>query len=171
MHEPTWIHSALERHERALIAFAARIVGDVETAREVVQETFLKLCTARREDVEPKLVEWLFTTCRNAALDQRRRLGARGQRMEAHEMDTHPDPNSAVSELETKDESARVLKLLARLPQKQREVLQLRFGGGLSYKQIASATGDTIGNVSWLMHAGLKTLRERLSGGALQGRS
>jgi RNA polymerase sigma factor (sigma-70 family) len=171
MNEPSWIHSALLRHERALIAFASRIAGDAELAREVVQETFLKLCAARREEVEPKLVEWLFTTCRNAALDQRRRLDTRGRRTQTQEMDMHPDPRSALSVLETNEESAQVLKLLARLPEKQREALELRFRGGLSYKQIAAVTGDTVGNVGWLIHAGLKTLRERLSGGALQGRS
>ncbi len=39
-----WIRQALERHERPLVHYAARLIGDVERARDVVQETFLRLC-------------------------------------------------------------------------------------------------------------------------------
>jgi len=171
MNEPNWIQAALERHERALIAYAKRMTGDLESAREIVQESFTRLCAQRREQVEPRVAEWLFTTCRNAALDHFRRKGVRTARMELREMDSHPDSTSPTQALETQEESARVLRHMSRLPDKQREALQLRFHGGLSYKEIASVMGDTIGNVSWLIHAGLKTLRERLSGDALQGRA
>lgn len=170
MSEPSWIHAALTRHERGLIAFAARRTGDLETAREIVQEVFLRLCAAPRDQVEPKLAPWLYAACRNAALDHNKRMGARRERVELHEMDTHPDPGNTLEQLETKEESARVLKCIAKLPLNQREVLQLRFGGGLSYREIATVTGDTLGNVSWLIHAGLKTLRERLGANALEGR-
>lgn len=171
MNEPNWILAALERHERALIGFAQRITGDVESAREVVQETFTRLCAQRRDELEGRAAEWLYTTCRNLAIDHHRRGSARAKRMELQEMDHHADTTSATQALETKEESARVIAMLKRLPDKQREALELRFHGGLSYKQIASVTGDTIGNVGWLIHAGLKTLRERMSGDALRGRA
>ena len=44
----------------------------------------------------------------------------------------------------------------------------LRFQGGLSYAQIAEVTGDSLGNVGYLIHVGIKTLRERLAGDALE---
>ncbi|MBL8803082.1 MAG: sigma-70 family RNA polymerase sigma factor [Planctomycetes bacterium] len=170
MHDPAWIQAALERHERGLIRFAARLTGDLETARELTQEVFLRLCAAERSAVEPKLAAWLYAACRNAALDHRRRTARRG-RVESNAMDEQQGGTSALEELETRDENERVRRQIERLPEKQREALSLRFAGGLSYREIAEVTGDTVGNVSWLIHAGLKTLRERLGAGALEGRA
>jgi RNA polymerase sigma-70 factor (ECF subfamily) len=170
MHDPAWIQAALERHERGLIRFAARLTGDLETARELTQEVFLRLCAAERSAVEPKLAAWLYAACRNAALDHRRRTARRG-RVESNAMDEQQSGTSALEELETRDENERVRRQIERLPENQREALSLRFAGGLSYREIAEVTGDTVGNVSWLIHAGLKTLRERLGAGALEGRA
>ena len=50
-----WIRPLLLEHERALVAYARSITGDLERARDAVQEAFLELCGARREDVEPNL--------------------------------------------------------------------------------------------------------------------
>lgn len=168
MPDSLWIRAALERHESALIAFAARITGDLESARDVAQETFLKLCAERREDVEPRLAEWLFTVCRHAALDLRRR-DSRRCATETADMDTHAGTGSTLTEVETQDASTRALVLLGRLPAAQQEVLRLRFHGGLSYKEIARVTGQSIGNVGWLMHMGLRALRAQLAGDAVEG--
>jgi RNA polymerase sigma-70 factor (ECF subfamily) len=64
-----WVRAAVERFEGPLARYAFRIVGEMESARDIVQETFLKLCGQDRDRVEPHLAEWLFTVCRNRALD------------------------------------------------------------------------------------------------------
>src|SRR5512147_1175691 len=59
----------VHRFEIPLLQYARRITGDREQARDVVQETFVKFQhngALRRED-EP--ATWLFTVCRNAALN------------------------------------------------------------------------------------------------------
>jgi RNA polymerase sigma factor (sigma-70 family) len=167
-HDRSWIHAALERHEAALVGFAARITGDLEAARDVVQETYLKLCAERREAVEPHLAEWLFTVCRRGALDVRRKRNR--AETEVEDMDRHASSDGAVGALEVEEEGARAIALLGRLPEKQREALRLRFQGGLSYKEIARVTDQSIGNVGWLIHMGLKSLREQLAGSPLERR-
>lgn len=156
------IRAALARYERPLVAFAARILGDEERARDVVQETFLRLCEARSERIEDRLAEWLYTVTRNRALDVR----AKEQRMTptsdpaVDTIDRHaPDPGARAVERETQ---GRVLGLVERLPDKQREVLRLKFQGGLSYAEIGRVTQQPTGTVGWLLHQGLKTLREML---------
>ncbi len=168
MNDSSWIESAMARHEGALLVFASRITGDLDLARDVVQETFVKLCSQQRAAIEPQLAEWLYTVCRNAALDVRRRR-ARHLEAEGSDMTQHSDSTNATLALETKEEGQRAIALLARLPNKQQEVLRLRFQGGLSYKEIARVTGESIGNVGWLIHMGLKSLRERMAGDALEG--
>ena len=69
MTDSAWIRAALDRYERPLVLHARRLTGDLEQARDAVQETFLRLVKERRDAVEPHLAEWLFTVCRNVALD------------------------------------------------------------------------------------------------------
>ena len=57
---------------------------------------------------------------------------------------------------------AQVLNSLNRLSDNQREVIQLKFQQGLSYQEISEATGLTPGNVGFLLHTGLKRLRDLL---------
>ena len=68
-----WIRSAVEAYERPLVRYAARITGDVERGRDVAQEAFLRLCRADRASIDGHLAEWLFTVCRNRALDVKRK--------------------------------------------------------------------------------------------------
>ena len=57
---------------------------------------------------------------------------------------------------------ARVLDLLSTLPKNQREVIRLKFQNELSYREISEVTGLSPSNVGFLIHRGLRLLRERL---------
>ena len=57
---------------------------------------------------------------------------------------------------------SRVAEAVALLPDNQQEVIRLRFTDGLSYKEIAEVTKLSVSNVGYLIHMGVKTLRERL---------
>ncbi|MBM3976014.1 MAG: sigma-70 family RNA polymerase sigma factor [Planctomycetes bacterium] len=163
MNEDDWIGAALARHEPALLAYARRLTGDPDAARDVVQDTFLKLCRQARSNVEPHLAEWLFTVCRNAAHD----LHRKGKRMSALSEDQMAartaeveDPASVAA---ASDADGGMLALLAKLPPRQQEALRLKFHGGLSYKEIAGVMQTSIGNVGFLVHVGLRSLRERMA--------
>ena len=68
-----WVLSAVGRYETPLIQYAGRLLGDSERARDVVQDTFLKLCQQERASLSDRLAEWLYTVCRNRALDVMRK--------------------------------------------------------------------------------------------------
>src|SRR6266700_6017863 len=68
-----WIVDALDCHEASLVRYANWILGDIESAREVVQETFLRLCKEQQSRVGAYLAQWLFTVCRNLAFDTRKK--------------------------------------------------------------------------------------------------
>jgi RNA polymerase sigma factor (sigma-70 family) len=59
---------ALRRFELPLLQFATRITGDRERARDVVQETFVKFQNNGAFQ-NPEPATWLFTVCRNGALN------------------------------------------------------------------------------------------------------
>ena len=162
VNDPVWIDAALRRYETPLVLYAAKVCGDAERARDAVQETFLELCAADRAAVEPRLAAWLFSVCRNKALDVRRKDSkmSTGEESLADRTGIEPDPSIALLE---EEQHVRVLSFVERLPAKQQEVLRLKFQGGLSYKEIAEVTGDSVGNVGFLLHVALRALRERLS--------
>lgn len=163
-----WIRAALERHERQLMQYATRLLdGDLDRARDVVQETFLRLCNQRRGDVEQHLTEWLYRVCRNQAFDVRRKESRMSTLSEDHHASSTDASASPAATMERQDELGRVLGCLTRLPDKQQEVLRLKFQHGLSYQEIARVTEESIGNVGWLIHEGIKGLRRRLAGDGL----
>jgi RNA polymerase sigma-70 factor (ECF subfamily) len=158
----SWVRSALARFEGPLLVYAARILGDAEGARDVVQETFLRLCVQERTAIEPRLAEWLFTVCRNRALDvlrKERRMTQLSDEQVQHCLSPDKGPEESV---EHRDSAARVLDLLERLPASQREAIRLKFQNGFSYREISRISGHTVTNVGYLIHVGLKTLRGQL---------
>ncbi len=158
-----WIREAVSRFEGPLTRYAARLLGDDDAARDVVQEAFLRLCVQDRSHVDHRLAEWLFTVCRNRALDVLRKEGRMSQWTDARtHLTATPEPGPP-EVLEQKEDSARVLHLLERLPASQREVLRLKFQDGFSYKEISRISGHSVSNVGFLIHTGLKTIRGRIA--------
>jgi RNA polymerase sigma-70 factor (ECF subfamily) len=58
-----------------------------------------------------------------------------------------------------KDDAGRLRGLIGSLPERERELVRLKFEGGLSYKDIAAATGLSVSNVGYLLHHAVQTLR------------
>jgi len=163
--DAAWVRSAVERFEGPLTSYAARLLGDAESARDVVQDTFLRLCAQPRGPLEPRLAEWLFTVCRNRALDVLRKESRMTQLSEEQvQVRTSPDPGPP-DVAERRESTARVLHLLDALPPGQREVIRLKFQNGFSYQEISRISGYSVGNVGYLIHVGLKTIRGQLAEG------
>ena len=158
-----WIDSALARYEAPLLRYATRLVGEVDRARDVVQETFLSLCQADRDRIEGHLAPWLFRVCRNRALDVRRKEN-RVQPLPLDRQRTleSPEPGPAAA-AEKRQGASRVLAMVHALPDKQQEVIFLRFGEGLSYREISEVTGHSVSNVGVLIHNAVKTIRAALA--------
>ena len=106
--EAHWIRGAVGRFEGPLTLYAARLLGDAETARDVVQETFLRLCVQDRARVERHLAEWLFTVCRHRALDVLRKEG-RMSRLSDERVQAHADPVAAPATFPSPVAAARLM--------------------------------------------------------------
>ena len=163
-HDAAWLHQVFEKYESRLVVYAARLVGDVERGRDIVQDVFLKLCHGGRVRNDHQLAAWLFTVCRNRALDvskRESRVNSMPPGMDAAETTDLPDPQE--SAVQREDES-RALTLLRGLPDNQQEVIRLKIESGLKYREISEITGLSVTNVGYLLHQGLQTLRRQLSG-------
>lgn len=162
MNEPDdWIRKALEQFSRPLTLYALHLLGDLERARDVVQETFIKLCAQRRSDIEPKLKPWLYLVCRRGALDVLRKENRMIPLTESHE------PAAAFEPPAEEQAEMPMLEALSGLPPNQQEVIRLKFLHGHSYREISALTSLSEGNIGFLIHTGLKSMRRRLAGGDL----
>lgn len=160
-----WIRAAVDRFERPLTLYAARLLGDADAARDVVQEAFLRLCRQDRAEIEPRLAEWLFTVCRNRALDVLRKE-SRMTQLSTEQVGGRSSADPAPPDVaERKESAAEALRLLDALPPNQRDVIRLKFQNGFSYQEISRISGHSVSNVGYLIHVGLKTLRAKLADG------
>jgi RNA polymerase sigma factor (sigma-70 family) len=158
--DPAWIREVLRRYEGPLLRYAAAMGGE-ERARDVVQDTFVRLCTRAPKGVEDRVAAWLFTVCKNRALELRR-SDRRLTSIEEGDLPPNPDSGPAMK-LEMKENVTRVGEAMAALPERYREALLLKVDAGLSYKEIAEVMDITIGHVGFILHDAIAEIRERLA--------
>lgn len=158
-----WDMAAVVREfEPRLTRYALHLVGDLEAARDVVQDTFVALWRSDPRRVADQLGAWLFTVCRNGALDMLRKERPMDPLDSAHALrEAAPGP-APTSRAEQLDDQARLLVALGDLPARQQEVVRLRFHGELSYREISQITGLSESNVGVLLHQAVYALRDRL---------
>lgn len=151
--------AALERYELPLMRFARRLLGDEHAAHDVVQYTFLRLCEQPTGEVEGHLAQWLFTVCRNKAMDWLRARRGSGRSVHTELPDRPSSEADPAALAEQHDLYRRISQLVDQLPHAQREAVSL-WAEGLGYREIAGVLNTTEGNVRVLMHRALKRLRD-----------
>ncbi|MDF1800559.1 MAG: sigma-70 family RNA polymerase sigma factor [Planctomycetota bacterium] len=159
----------VERHGAPVWAAVSRFLGDQDDAREVFQETWCRALERLASLKEPdRLRSWLLSIALNQCRSRGRRrrevsldpaLESRGFEPEA----TGLDPHAA---LERADERAQLRAAVARLPTRQREVVELRLAEGLSHAEIAAALGIREDNARANLYQALRRLKAELDGSA-----
>ncbi len=148
---------------------ALRIVRDPSLAEDAVQEGFLAVWrSASRFFAErAKASTWILTLIHRRAVD----LVRREQPRRAEPLGAAPQAT-----VEDTEEQAwlglqrdRVQEALRRLPDKQREALELAYYGGFTQSELADRLGEPLGTIKSRMFSGLARLRELLMEGGLEG--
>jgi RNA polymerase sigma factor (sigma-70 family) len=158
-HAGDFVQAAVAEFQAPLIRYATRLVGDADRARDVVQDTFVRLMAQAEESVDGHVAEWLFTVCRHRALDVLRKEGrmkrfeeGQAERVTANE----PRPGRTLEREETHEA---ILGLIEKLPANQQEVIRLKFQNGFSYKEISRITTLSVSHVGVLIHNAVLKLR------------
>jgi len=156
------VERAISEFESPLIGYAKTIVHDLDRARDVVQDTFIRLYQQDAGKVNSGLKSWLFTVCRNRALDVLRKE-KRMVLVEDEILDANASNIESPAIITAEQERVAMVKsYIARLPENQATAIILKFEKGYSYQQISEETGMTTGNVGFQIHTGMKRLREIL---------
>lgn len=160
----SFVQEAVARHQAPLLRYATRLLGgDADRARDVVQDTFVRLMAQPPGQVAGHVAEWLFTVCRNRSHDVLRKEG-RMKRFEEGQAErltaTEPRPGTT---LERNEQHEAVLRLIGRLPYNQQEVIRLKFQNGFSYQEISRITSLSVTNVGFILHTAIKALRREMT--------
>jgi len=148
--ESAWLW-LVARHSPALLRTALLITGSLSVAKDLAQESFVRLLDRGPPHPHGSFKAYLSTITFRLALKEKKR----GQRQT--ELGNHDPVDMARSPLDEvlADERQRQLaRVIGALPESQKAVLILRFYGQHSYEEIAQITGIPLGTVkSRLFHA------------------
>lgn len=134
------------------------LVDDVESAKDCVQDAFLGLYRRPLRDPDAQLA-YLHRSVVNAARSMLRRRGT----VRRHLRNAEADPAEAADHsVIVGAEHAVLMQALRQLPQRQQEVLVLRYWLGLPEAQIAAALGIRPGTVKSAASRALTTLETKL---------
>ena len=150
------VESLYATHYRRLVRLSVLLVGDVETAEEVVQDSFVAMHGRWRSLREPeKGLAYLRQTVVNRSRSVLRHRGVRAR----HVPPVVPDQPGAEDDLLVAERRTEVLDALRELPGRQREVLALRYYLDLSEADIAETRGISRGAVKSHASRGAAALR------------
>lgn len=150
------------RYGRAAYAVVRRLVGDHARSDDVVQQAFINVWRAaagyRRE--RGPATGWLFAIARHAAFDALRTREA-PSRWEVPDLpDDGPGPDERAAAVE---QAFRVHAAVDRLPDHEREVIELAYYDGLSQSEVAARLGAPLGTVKTRTRRALAHLADRLA--------
>jgi RNA polymerase sigma-70 factor, ECF subfamily len=151
-----------DRFGRIAYGLSLRIVRDRSLAEDAVQEAFLGIWRSADRFVaeRAKASSWILTLVHRRAVD----LVRREERRRAEPIESAPEPatGSADEEAWLRLQRERVQDALRRLPDQQREALELAYFGGFTQSELADRLGEPLGTIKSRMFSGLSRLRELL---------
>jgi RNA polymerase sigma-70 factor (ECF subfamily) len=145
----------VRRYERHVHAAAWGVLRDHHTAQDVTQETFIKayekLGALRKRHT---FGVWILKIARRRAIDL-----ARGKKRFVF---VSVMPDIPTPEVFAKEDAARILAAMARLPEREQQVLLFRYFNDLSMADIAATLGRPVGTITKRLSRALVRLRDRL---------
>ncbi len=146
-----------------IYAYLYRRLGDRSLAEDLTGEVFLRMLEASRSAhfARTSLTGWLYRIAHNLVVDHFRRSGSEEVALD----ETSPAVNSlAALSTEQAETQAYLRAAIGTLTEDQQQVITLRFGEGLTARQVAEALGKPETAVCALQHRGLAALRRALEG-------
>ena len=133
-------------------------VGDNQLAEDLTSETFEKAWRnhERYRDDLAAFSTWIFTIARRVAQDHYRK---HQHEIPLEEISNLPSNELTEDTIQQNADFARLSVLLARLADRERELVALKYGAGLTNRAIAGLTGLTESNVGVILHRTVQVLR------------
>jgi RNA polymerase sigma-70 factor (ECF subfamily) len=134
---------------QSLFRYLDRLTGDPDLAKDLAQDTFVRLHRRGTMPDDPRA--WLATVATNLFRDQRRQARRRAELVLEHGVETHAnEPAAADADALVRETRLQVRAALDALPERDRALLLLRHEG-YSYRELARAVGVAESSVGTLL--------------------
>lgn len=147
-----------------LFRFATRLLGDADEAQDLVQDVLIKVWDRHEEmDRLENMEAWCMRITRNMAFDRLKSAKRKRTEMLSQDMEiSQGEGETPYQDLETRDTLEQIGGLMDTLPDKQRQVMELRDVEGFSYKEISDILEIDINQVKVSLFRARKQIREQL---------
>lgn len=156
------------RYERVVYRYAYHMLGDPDDADDIKQDTFVKAYrTLPGFRGDCSLLTWLLKVAGNLCRDRHKTRIRRGETALLPEIVADlPDSSDLGADpamlLERKDLHQTLYRVLAGLPEGQKELIVLRDVQGLSYQEIADVLGCSVASVKLRLFRARRGFRDRM---------
>ena len=154
------------RHGQKIFNLFLRQTGNVELARDLTQETWVRLIEARRRYRPAKsFSSWLYTIAMNLWRDEIKRRKRHGIHKSLETINNtlqEPQVHSTEQEIDSAGQRTRIQLAVQSLPEDQRAVIVLAKYQGLPYAEIAETLGISVAAAKQRAWRGLQSLRKKL---------
>lgn len=159
------LESVFESAHGELLGTLYYLIGNMEDAKDALQETFLK-CWRNQAQLNSitNLKAWVFRVALNTGKDIRKTAWKRRRQSLAEDAIMFSTSESPEADLVRKEQIDQLRQAVLRLRPKEQEVFLLKQNGNLTYEQIAESTGMPLGTVKTRMRSALSRLRETVGG-------
>lgn len=159
--KPQQIAQALVQYEGPLLRYATGLCGHGDIARDAVQDAFIKLWKLDAEEQPQQLRPWLYTVVRNRVYEILRKDKRMYPTDPACLPQNHANLQHPSEEMKAAEEAHQLQRLVAGLPERERELIRLKYQDGLSYQEMSGVTGLSISHIGVILHKTLKALRHQ----------
>ncbi|MDQ7816598.1 MAG: sigma-70 family RNA polymerase sigma factor [Melioribacteraceae bacterium] len=150
-------------YKQRLISYLIKLSGDRKAAEDLFQETLVKVWHGLPKYSEQnKFSSWLFSIAHNTAMDALRKNGKNEIFEQVEEPDNFVSATNPYQEMINAETLEMISNAVDKFPAKQKEVFLLRIHGGMTFKEIADITGESLNTVLSHMHYSVKKLRKIL---------
>ena len=153
--------SLVARYQRRAFWISFHVLGRVEDARDVAQESFVRVYKSlHRFDFDRNFYTWFYRIVMNLAIDQLRKNRS-GKAASLHDFgDSLPGDGDAQAPAESRETCGLVWRVLEKMDAKFKSVLVLRDIHGMGCREIAPILSVTHATVRWRLHRGRQIFRE-----------
>jgi len=165
----------IHRHQRSILNFIFRFMGNQADAEDLTQEVFLRVWkSAGKYQPDAKFTTWLYKIATNLCINKRRAIRIRRLFALSRYQEQRQDSKDAFitgagvdlltpeKRLIDSEQSVQLLNTLNELPTSQRLAIVLKIYDEMSYQEIAQIMNRTVSAVDSLLIRAKKNLREKL---------
>lgn len=165
-HERSAFRQLVEEHQHYVFTIAFRVLRDEEDARDVTQETFIRVWKKLDTyDMQTKFTTWLYTIATNLAYDQLKGSSRKRQRLSvvgSSELESVAAPMEEEARIVNRDLAVKIAELAGGLPPKQQKVFILRDLQDLSVDEVARVLSMSVNSVKTNLCYARRSIREKM---------